>query len=96
MVARHEAAMAELQAYKKGKEKLDSDYFRLAGGVHERENSMAASDVKADVRKMKSADAIKPGLASLKLTPSEFQVWAAKVTGWVQESNFIVTEVNVQ
>ena len=96
MVARYEAAMADLQAYKKGKEKLDSDYFRLAGGIHERENSMVASEVKDDIRKMKSADAIKPVLASLKLTLSEFQVWAAKVTGWVEESNFMIAEVNVQ
>jgi hypothetical protein len=40
MVARHRAAMAELGVYEKEKAKLDSDYFRLAGGVHERENSI--------------------------------------------------------
>ena len=86
----------ELEAYEKDKYQLDSDYFRLAGGVQDRENSMMVSEVKADVRKVKPADTIKPGCASLKLTPSEFQVWAAKATGWVQESNFMLAEVNVQ
>ena len=45
---------------------------------------------------MKSADALKPAPASLKLTPCEIQLWAAKARGWVQESNFMVAEVNVQ
>ena len=96
MAARHDAAMVDLEAYEKDKERLDSDYFRLAGGVHKRENSMVVSEVKADVRKVKPADTLKPDRASLKLTPSEFQVWAAKATGWVQESNFMLAEVNVQ
>ena len=30
MAARHDAAMVELEAYEKDKERLDSDYFRLA------------------------------------------------------------------
>ena len=55
-VARHEAAVAELCAYDKDTEKLDSDYFQLAGGVHERENSV----VVAEVKKVNSADALKP------------------------------------
>ena len=93
---RHEAATMELEAYKKDKYQFDSDYFRLAGGVQDRENSMVVSEVKADVRKVKPADTIKPGCASLKLTLNEFQVWAAKATGWVQEYNFILAEVNVQ
>ena len=45
---------------------------------------MVVSEVKADVRKVKPADTIKPDRASLKLSSSEFQVWAAKATGWVQ------------
>ena len=32
----------------------------------------------------------------MKLSPSEFQVWAAKARGWVQHSNFLAVEVNVQ
>ena len=75
------AAMGEFKAYKKDKHKLDSDYFWLAGGAQDRENSMIVSEVKADVRKIKPADTIKPDCASLKLTPSEFQEWAAKMTG---------------
>ena len=47
-------------------------------------------------QRIKPADTIKPGCASLKLTLNEFQVWAAKATGWVQEYNFILAEVNVQ
>ena len=81
MVARHGIAIAELLAYEKDKERLDSNYFRLAGGDHERENSMVMSDVKAEVRKVKSADALKPAPASLKFTPSEFQVWSAQARG---------------
>ena len=57
---------------------------------------MVMSEVKADIRKVKSADAINPDLPYLKLTPSEFQVWAAKATGWVQESSFMIAEVNMQ
>ena len=49
MVARHGIAIAELLAYEKDKERLDSNYFRLAGGVHERENSMAAESEAMDV-----------------------------------------------
>ena len=64
--------------------------------MQDRESSVLVSDVKADVRKVKPADTIKPGCAVLKLTPSEFQVWAAKARGWIQESYFIIAEVNVQ
>ena len=35
---------------------------------------MVRSEPKADTKKVKSADAIKPSPASLKLTPSEFQI----------------------
>ena len=54
------------------------------------------AEVKAEVKKVKSADALKPAPASLILTRSEFQVWATKGRGWVQESNFMVAEVNMQ
>ena len=35
---------------------------------------MVRSEPKADTKKVKSADAIKPCPASLKLTPGEFQI----------------------
>ena len=54
------------------------------------------SETKPDTKKVKSADAIKPGLASLKLSPSEFSVWAGKAAGWVHESNFMIADVKVQ
>ena len=85
-----------LGALTKDRDKLDSDYFRLAGSFRERESSVVRSEPKADTKKVKSADAIKPGPASLKLTRSEFQIWAGKATGWVQESNFMVADVKFQ
>ena len=90
MVARHEAARAELGAFTADRDKLDSDYFRLAGMFLERESSVVRSEPKPDTKKVKSADAIQPGPASLKLTLSEFQIWAGKATGWIQESNFMM------
>ena len=32
----------------------------------------------------------------MKLSPSEFQVWAAKARGWVKKSDFLAAEVTVQ
>ena len=54
------------------------------------------SETKPDTEKVERADAIKPGLASLELSPSEFQVWASKAAGWVQESNFMIADDKVQ
>ena len=54
------------------------------------------SETKPDTKKVESADAINPGLASLKLSSSEFQVRAGKAADWVQESNFMIADVKVQ
>ena len=70
LVARHDGARAELGAFSKDRDKLESDYFRLPGSFHERQSSMMRSEPKADTKKVKSADAIKPSPASLKLTLS--------------------------
>ena len=51
---------------------------------------------KVNTGKVKPADTIKPSCATLRLTPSKFQVWAAKARGWVQQSNLLAAEVNVQ
>ena len=48
------------------------------------------SETKPDTKKVESADAIKPGLASLKLSFSELQVRAGKAADWVQESNVMI------
>ena len=53
-------------------------------------------NIKINPGKVKPADTIKPACAKLKLTPSEFQVWAAKARGWVQQSNFLANDINVQ
>ena len=53
------------------------------------------SEAKPDTKKVKSAESIKPGLASLKLSPSEFQVWKGKASSWEQESNFTIADVKV-
>ena len=94
LVARIDAAGEELGAFSKDRDKLELGYFELAGSFHERQSSMvrSQSEPKPDTKKVKSADAIKPGMASLKLSPSEFQVWAGKTAGWVQESNFMNAE----
>ena len=103
MVAKLAVAEAELGTYVADKEDLESGFYRLAGSFHERqkaENSLVAeksrAEHKPDTKKIKSADAIKPALASLRLSPTEFQIWSAKAAGWVKESNFFSAEVSVQ
>ena len=98
MVDKMKAAGDEPRAYSEDKENLESSYFELAGSFHERQNSMvkSRSEAKPDSKKLKSAEAIKPGLASTKLSPSEFQVWKGKAAGWVEQSNFTIAEVKVQ
>ena len=102
LVAKIAVAESELSVYEDDKDSLESSYFELAGSFHERqkaENSLVAeklrSEPKPDTKKIKSADAIKPGPASLKLSPSEFHIWAVKAAGWVQESNFMIADVSV-
>ena len=103
LVAKLAVAEAELGAYVADKEDLESSFYRLAGSFHERqkaENSLVAeksrAEHKPDTKKVKSADAIKPAPASLKLSPTEFQIWSAKAAGWVKESNFLSADVSVQ
>ena len=97
-------AEAELGAYTADKEDLESGFYKLAGSFHERqkaENSLVAEKSRAECKpdtskKVKSADAIKPDKASLKLSPMEFRIWSAKASGWVKQSNFLLAEVDVQ
>jgi hypothetical protein len=91
MVSKIGSAQDELRVFTEDKDKLDESYFELAGSFHERQTARmkSQSESKPDTKKLKSADAIKSGLASLKLSPSEFQVWMGKATGWVQESNLM-------
>ena len=103
LVAKLNVAESDLSAYLEDKDSLESKYFDLAGSFHERqkaENTLVAEksrlECKPDTKKVKSAEAIKPAPASLKLSPSEFQIWAVKVAGWVQESNFMLSDVSVQ
>ena len=103
LVAKLAVAEAELGTYVADKEDLESSFYRLAGSFHERqkaENSLVAeksrAEHKPDTKKVKSADAIKPDKASLKLSPTEFKIWSAKAAGWVKESNFLSAEVDVQ
>ena len=80
------------------KEELDGKYFELAGSFQARQlaRMKSQSEAKNDSKKLKSADAIKPGLAYLKLSPTEFQVWMAKAAGWIEQSNFMIADVKVQ
>ena len=103
LVAKLDVAESDLGAYLEDKDRLESKYFKLAGSFHERqkaENTLVAEksrlECKPDTKKVKSAEAIKPAPASLKLLPSEFQIWAVKAAGWVQESNFMLSDVSVQ
>ena len=103
LVAKLTVAEAELGAYTVDKEDLESGFYSLAGSFHERQkadNSLVAeksrAEHKPDTKKVKSADAIKPAPASLKLSPTEFQIWSAKAAGWVKESNFMIADVSVQ
>ena len=84
LVAKLAVAESELGAYVADKEDLESSFYRLAGSFHERqkaENSLVAeksrAEHKPDTKKVKSADAIKPAVASLKLSPTEFKIWSA-------------------
>ena len=74
--ARIDAAREELGAFSKDRDKFESGYFKLAGRFHERQSFIvrSRSEPKPDTKKVKSADAINPGLASLELSPSEFPV----------------------
>ena len=89
------AAMVELKTYEREEQKIDFKYFWLASGMQDRESYVLVSNVKANVRKVKPADTVKPGCAALKVPQSQFQEWAAKARGWIQESNFMITEINV-
>ena len=70
-VAKIDAAGDELRAFSEDRDTLELSYFKLAGSFHERQSSMVTSrsEPKPDTKKVKSADAIKPGLASLILSP---------------------------
>ena len=46
-----------------------------------REDAVEVTDSKVDTGKVKPADTNKPSCATLRLTPSEFLVWATKATG---------------
>ena len=94
--ARMETVQHELDTFEVDRRRLYDKFFRLAGGIQAVEDSIVVADVKVDVGKVKPADTIKPNCASLKLTPSEFQVWLVKAKDWIQQSNFLAAEVNVQ
>ena len=78
------------------KEQIDDKYFQLAAGVAARKDSVVVAGVKVDSKKVKPADTIKSWCATLKLSSTEFQEWAAKTKGLVEQSNFLAAEVNVQ
>ena len=68
LVAKIAVAESELGVYEDDKDSLESSYFELAGSFHERqkaENSLVAeksrAEPKPDTKKIRSADAIKPG-----------------------------------
>ena len=98
LVSKQSNALDALNAYTVEKEELDGRYFELAGSFHARQHARmkSLSESKTDSKKLKSADAIKPGMASLKLSPSDFQVWMGKAAGWVEQSNFMIADVKVQ
>jgi hypothetical protein len=98
MVSKESSAQDALKVYMEHKEELDERYFELARSFHARQSPRmkSQSESKPDTKKLKSADAIKPGMASLKLSPSEFQVWMGKAAGWVEQSNFMIADVKVQ
>ena len=76
-------------------ERIDNKYFRLAASLYTSEDSVVVADIKVDAGKVKPADTIKPSCSSLKLSPSEFQMWEAKARVWVQQSSFLAAEINV-
>ena len=88
-------ALVELKTYESDKQKIDFKYFWLASGMQDRESYVLVSNVKANVRKVKPADTVKPGCAALKVPQSQLQEWAGKARGWIQESNFMIAEINV-
>ena len=98
LVSKHSNAQDALLAYTEDKDDLDEKYFELAGSFQARQlaRMKLQSEASKDSRKLKSADSIKPGLASLKLSPTEFQVWMAKAEGWIVQSNFMIADVKVQ
>ena len=99
---RRDTVANELHVFEQDKEQLDDKYFDLATGVQERKGgdidgrAGPAADSRGGRDRVKPVDSLKPPCVSLKLTPSEFQVWAAKARGWVQQSNFTCAEINVQ
>ena len=87
LVAKMAVAETELGAYVADKEELEASFYRLAGSFHERqkaENSLVAeksrAEHKPDTKKVKSADAIKPPVASLKLSPTAPTAGSKKAT----------------
>ena len=74
--ARLEAVPNDLGSFEHEKEQIDNKYFQLAAGVQSCKNCVEVTNSKVDAGKVKSADTIKPSCATLRLTPSEFQVWA--------------------
>ena len=71
MVSKIDSAQDTLKVFTEDKNELDERYFELAGSFHERQSARmkSQSEFKPDTKKLKSADAIKPGMASLKLSP---------------------------
>ena len=98
LVCKQSNAQDALKAYTVDKEELDEKYFELAGSFHARQHARmkSQSGFKSDSKKLKSADLIKPGMASPKLSPSEFQVWMGQGAVWVEQSNFMIADVRVQ
>ena len=84
MVSKIGSAQDELRVFMEDKDELDESYFELAGSFHERQSARmkSQSESKPDTKKLKSADALKPGLASLKLSPVSFKSgWARRPAG---------------
>ena len=103
-VAKLTVAESELGDYTADKENLETSFYKLAGSFRDRqrannslETEKSRTECKPDTsQKVKSAEAIKPDKASLKLSPTEFRIWSAKASGWVKQSNFLLAEVDVQ
>jgi hypothetical protein len=82
MTAKMAIAATELGVYEGDTEALESSFYDLAGSFHERrnaENSLEKSraELQPSTKTIKAADAIRPPVASLRLSPTEFQIWAA-------------------
>ena len=70
MVSKIDSAQDALKVFTEDKDELDKRYFELAGSFLERQSARmkSQSEFKPDTKKLKSADAIKPGIDSLKLS----------------------------